>query len=214
MKFVIKDGKKTTLTFPITPKELSVNLDTKVVTYDHAMMGEKQLPRNSKPISFTFTGALPSPSTDMPTVSTRKTESLIKQIKKWQAIDRKRLKFIVTGTHWNIDIFISDFQVDYKGSVISFVITLVEFKTMTVRKTKAKAKKKPKPAPKRPVTKPKPKTKWYTIKSGDNLWNISKRYTGKGIRWKEMWSINKKRSRSKNPNLIYPGEKYQIPSKW
>jgi len=215
MKFVLKSG-KITLTFPITPKELSVDLDTKVITYDHAMMGERQLPRSSKPIMFTFSGALPSAKTSIPTVSKRKTDSLIKRIRKWQETDRKKIKFIVTGTPWNIDVFINDFQVDYKGNMITYSITLMEYKTMTVRKTKAKAKpkKKPKPAPKRPVKKKKAKTRWYTIKRGDNLWNISRRYTGKGIRWKEMWGINKSRSRSKNPNLIYPKERFKIPPKW
>lgn len=211
MKFVLKSG-KTTLTFPITPKELSVDLDTKVITYDHAMMGERQLPRSSKPIMFTFSGALPSDGTSIPTASKRKTDSLIKLIRKWQEADRKKIKFIVTGTPWNIDVFINDFQVDYKGNMINYSITLMEYKTMMVRKTKVKAK--PKPAPKRPAKKKKAKIKWYTVKRGDNLWNIAKRYTGRGIRWKEMWAINKKRSRSKNPNLIYPGEKFQIPSKW
>lgn len=213
MKFVIKDGKKT-LTFPITPRELSVDLDTKTISYDHAMMGERQMPRSSKPIMFTFSGALPNATTNLPTVSNRKADNVIKMIKKWQETDRKKLKFIVTKTPWNIDVFVHDFQVDYRANMVTYTLTLMEYKTLTVRKTKAKKKKKkPKPTPKRPVKK-KPKKRWYTVKRGDNLWNIAKRYTGRGARWKEMWAINKKRSRSKNPNLIYPKERFEIPKKW
>lgn len=46
----------------------------------------------------------------------------------------------------------------------------------------------------------------YTVKSGDTLSAIGKRY---GVSWKDIASINK----IKNPNLIYPGQTFIIPSK-
>lgn len=210
---MLKDSSsKVTLTFPITPKDLSVNVGTKTITYDHVSIGDSEVPRGTRPITLSFSGVLPSKIIDVPKVSNTSADNVIKRIRTWQKKDRKRLKFIATGTQWNLDVFISDFTVDYQGNMITYSISLTEYKTMVVRKTKVKSK--PKPSPKRPSAKPKPKTRWYTVKRGDNLWNIAKKYTGNGARWTEMWSINKKRSRSKNPNLIYPGEKYQLPSKW
>lgn len=216
VKFVLKDmASKTTLTFPVAPKELSVSVGTKIITYDHAMMGDSVIPRGSKPLQVSFGGVLPSKNVDTPKVENRSADSVIKRIQSWQKADRKRLRLIITGTPWNIDVFVDDFQVEYVGVLITYTISLTEYKNMNV--SVIKAKKKPKPPPKRspkPKPKPKPKVRWYTVKRGDNLWNIAKRYTGRGIRWKEMWAINKKRSRSKNANLIFPGEKFELPKKW
>lgn len=47
----------------------------------------------------------------------------------------------------------------------------------------------------------------YTVKKGDNLWNISRKYLGSGIRYKEIARING----IKNPRLIYPGQVIKIP---
>ena len=57
------------------------------------------------------------------------------------------------------------------------------------------------------------KNKTYTVKKGDCLWNITKKYTGKGSGWKELYKLNKKVIGS-NPNLIYPGQKLTLPSGW
>lgn len=45
----------------------------------------------------------------------------------------------------------------------------------------------------------------YTVRRGDNLWNISKRY---GVTIQSIVDVNQIR----NPNLIYPGQKLRIPT--
>lgn len=50
----------------------------------------------------------------------------------------------------------------------------------------------------------------YTVKKGDTLWDISKKYLGDPTRWPEIYSLNKKVIGS-NPNLIYPGQVYTLP---
>jgi LysM repeat protein len=50
----------------------------------------------------------------------------------------------------------------------------------------------------------------YTVKSGDCLWNIAKKYLGNGSRYTEIYSLNK--DKIKNPNLIYPGQVLTLPS--
>lgn len=57
------------------------------------------------------------------------------------------------------------------------------------------------------------KQKTYTVKKGDCLWNITKKYTGNGANWKKLYNLNKKVIGS-NPNLIYPGQKLTLPSGW
>lgn len=58
------------------------------------------------------------------------------------------------------------------------------------------------PAPKTDTT--------YTVKSGDSLWAIAKKYYGDGSKYKVIYEANK--DKIKNPNLIYPNQILTIPS--
>jgi LysM repeat protein len=58
-------------------------------------------------------------------------------------------------------------------------------------------------------TTPVSSARYYVVVRGDNLWNISKKYYGKGSSWPTIANANK--SLIKNPNLIYPGWRLLIP---
>jgi len=60
-----------------------------------------------------------------------------------------------------------------------------------------------------PANSSKSGTENYTVKSGDNLWNIAKKELGDGTRWKEIYDLNK--DKISNPNLIYKDQKLEIP---
>lgn len=49
----------------------------------------------------------------------------------------------------------------------------------------------------------------YTVKKGDCLWNIAKKYLGNGGRYKEIYALN--RDKIVNPNLIYEGQVLTLP---
>lgn len=53
----------------------------------------------------------------------------------------------------------------------------------------------------------------YTVVRGDCLWNITKKYTGDGSRWKELYDLNKS-VLGANPNLIYPNQILTLPVGW
>lgn len=65
--------------------------------------------------------------------------------------------------------------------------------------------------------------KKYTVKRGDCLWNISKKFYGKGSLWKKIYNANKStiekaakkhgRKSSSNGHWIYPGTVLVIPKK-
>ena len=55
-----------------------------------------------------------------------------------------------------------------------------------------------------------PQQSSYTVKSGDCLWNIAKKYLGDGSRYNEIYNLNK--DKITNPNLIYPGQVLTLPS--
>ena len=50
----------------------------------------------------------------------------------------------------------------------------------------------------------------YTVKSGDNLWNIAKQHYGSGAMYTKIYEANKDLIGG-NPNLIFPGQKLIIP---
>lgn len=71
------------------------------------------------------------------------------------------------------------------------------------------------------VTKTVTKNKKYTVKKGDCLWKISRKYYGTGTKWKTIYNANKSiiektarrygRKSSSNGWWIYPGTKLVIP---
>ena len=49
------------------------------------------------------------------------------------------------------------------------------------------------------------------IRRGDNLWQISKRLWGRGIRYTIIYEAN--RDHIKDPHWIYPGQIFKVPNK-
>ena len=89
--------------------------------------------------------------------------------------------------------------------------SLKSYKTVRVRQININKNKKasaPKKTNARVNTKSKPKT--YTVKSGDCLYNIAKKYYGDGSKYTKIYEANKKIIGS-NPNLIKAGQVLTIP---
>lgn len=100
-----------------------------------------------------------------------------------------------------------------KGPDVTVSITLkqyISYSTKTVTVVKPKPEKKPVVQQKKKrETSSAPKVKTYTVKSGDCLWNIAKKYYGNGAQYTKIYKANK--GKIKNPNLIYPGQVLTIP---
>lgn len=100
-----------------------------------------------------------------------------------------------------------------KGPDVTVSITLkqyISYSTKTVTVVKPKPEKKPVVQQKKKrETSSASKVKTYTVKSGDCLWNIAKKYYGNGAQYTKIYNANK--GKIKNPNLIYPGQVLTIP---
>lgn len=138
--------------------------------------------------------------------------SFVSKIKSWRDA-RKPIQFVVTGAGGvNTKVTIRDLQVDGEkfGSPgdIYFTLSLKEYREVTIKTATVTT---PKSSSKKRPSSSKSKSKTYTVKKGDCLWKISKRYYGKGSEWRKIYNANKKVI-GKNPDLIYPGQKFVIPS--
>ena len=93
-----------------------------------------------------------------------------------------------------------------------YTIKLYEWKDISPKKIVLPKKKKKPAKTKEPVRagKPEKKSKTYTVKKGDCLWNIAKKFYGRGSDYTKIYNANKG-TIGKNPNLIYPGQVFTIP---
>lgn len=142
----------------------------------------------------------------------------LKELKK----DKKSFQFIVTRTFpngkmlfdTNMTVSLESYTIkeDAKKYGTDQVVSIKlkeykEYETLVIKVDTKKKKKKKKKTRKKDGS---PKTRTYTVVKGDCLWNIAKKYYGDGSKWTKIYNANK--SKIKNPNLIYPGQKLTIPA--
>lgn len=119
----------------------------------------------------------------------------------------------------NLTVGMEDYQITddvEEGFDITVTVSLKQYrhygtKTVTVQPAETPAK-----TPTATVEQPQretseaPQQSAYTVKSGDCLWNIAKKYLGDGSRYNEIYELNK--DKITNPNLIYPSQVLTLPS--
>ncbi|PIC59108.1 hypothetical protein CSV80_00870 [Sporosarcina sp. P12(2017)] len=215
MKFSFVDPvNKKTLVLPVPPSSMTVTMGTKVLTFEPTVLGEIELPRGRKPISFSLEGMFPGENQSISDRDSDLTpDYIVETMRSWTESKRpggKELRFIVTSTDWNIPVFLRDIEPEYVGGYgdIKYTMFLTELRPFTVKEVKRST------SGKKEVRPSKPKPKIHVVVKGDSLWKIAKKYKQKGTAWRDLWNANKKNLKSKNPNLIYPGEKLTIPAGW
>lgn len=119
----------------------------------------------------------------------------------------------------NLTVGMEDYQITddaEEGFDITVTVSLKQYrhygtKTVTIRPAPTPAE-----TPTATVEQPQretsqaPQQATYTVKSGDCLWNIAKKYLGDGSRYNEIYELNK--DKITNPNLIYPNQVLTLPS--
>lgn len=236
--FYFKDGSDV-LTFPITPGELSIKVgsNNKVVTLIDE--GDINILKSPSLIEVEFEARFPMRKYPY----SREVSDFQTYWDKFQELKEKKkpFRFIVARTTpngkrtWDTNLLMALEDIELKESAEEGDDVLVSFslkqykeygvKILTVSKTGTTT---PPPSTStspstRPTDNKSDNSQTYTVKSGDCLWNIAKKFYGNGAKYTVIYNANKSEieatakkrglKSSSNGHWIFPGQKLVIPAK-
>lgn len=204
---------------PVLPGKIEINEDGDNKTYDIINLGEVSTINLPKLTRISFESFFPKHNG--PYVSSEKLfepSLYINKIREWRE-KKQKIRFILTGSALDINELctVENLKLTENGGEVGdiyYSIELKKYKSYGAKKVTivpnkqsnknvAKAKIKSKP----PRTIEKPKVNSYTVKKGDTLWHIARRYLNNPSRYVEIAKLNN----IKNPDRIYPGQTIKIP---
>lgn len=114
------------------------------------------------------------------------------------------------GKYLSGNYYVKDITRQISSSGYSHSATLIKTDVGSSLKTSTKSKDKKKPV-KKVTSSPSKSTaqRTYTVKKGDCLWNIAKKFYGNGSAYTKIYDANT--NKIANPSLIYPGQVFVIP---
>ena len=214
---------------PIPPKKLELKISNQNKTYDLMNYSEINVLKNPGLTSIEFEILLPNVKYPFAMYKNNFQNAkyylgILEKLK----VNRSAFQFIVirkfpNGTgifDTNIKVSLEDYTITDttdEGFDTKVKIKLKQYREYSTKTVKVTIKQYKPPVLKRTVTTnntakapAKPSGQNYTVKRGDCLWNIAKRFYGNGSKYKTIYNAN--RGKIKNPNLIYPGQVLWIPA--
>lgn len=230
--FYFADGSDV-LTFPITPGELNIKVgsNNKVITLINE--GDINILKSPSLTEIEFEARFPMRKYPY----SRNVSKFENYFDKFQELkeDKKSFRFIVARMTpgnkrlWDTNLLVAleDFEINEnadEGDDVLISFKLKQYKEYGVKVLKV-AKKKTTTSTSnkaRSGNNNSSKSKTYTVKSGDCLWNIAKKYYGSGTKYTVIYNANKTvientakkygKKSSSNGHWIYPGTKLTIPA--
>lgn len=205
MDFYLTDSIGIRIHFPINPENIPLSAEAKIETHESMELGDIALPRGNVPDKIQMQGVFPGVSRSrLPFVKDWKEPNiLIAQIKQWKE-SGVRLRYLVTETCINQDVYIQSFESKWSGGYgdAEYTLSLVQARDIYIN---LKGSSESQNLNNRPAT-ASPST--YTVVSGDCLYLIAKRY-GKSL--DALYAANRTLI-GPDPNKIYPGQVLTIPA--
>lgn len=216
MEIWLSKGNKDKIQIPVNPEEIGASgghnfNDMTVVNGDEkTVLGGTALKEYSLATFF--------PKRNAPYVTTRKLLAPMDYVKKLEGWMKSGEPILlqVTTTNINTQVTIRNFEWFEQGGAvgdIDFTLDLKQYAGITFNKKAVSGSKIPDGGRGNNSSRPsssKTKPGTYTVKRGDCLWNIAKKFYGDATKWPTIYKKNKSVV-GKNPNLIYPGQKLVIP---
>ena len=241
--FYFDDG-NTLMTLPITPEDLTIKVGSKNEVVTLISEGDVNILKSPSLIEVSFDARFPMRK--YPYSKTHKSFKSYYNFFSKLKTKKKSFQFVVTRTTpagkrtWDTDLTMSleTFQLKESANegddvIVSF--TLKQYKSYGVKKLPIpKNNKSGSGGNKKPSSTSTSNTsrdssnktsndKKYTVKNGDCLWNIAKKFYGDGSKWTKIYKANKSAieadakkhgfSSSSNGHWIWAGLKLTIPAK-
>lgn len=204
----------TAFRFPVLPSSFNMGNSSIIETSNIVNLGEVAVFGGNQLKTISISSFFPSKRYHFCTYNTfPQPYKCAGMIEDWRA-SGKQVRLIVTGTSINLLALIESFEYGERAGTrdVEFTLTLKEYKPITI-KTIPPATNTPEPAP-RPVdtSDNTNKQKTHKVKKGDCLWDIAKKYYGKGSLYPKIKEANKSKypSLAKN-NIIYTYMELIIP---
>ncbi len=188
-----------TIMFPILPESFTVTKEGNGGIYRLADGEEISYTAKGGRKKFSFSGFFPK------TVSAETCAQIEEHVEKGDV-----LSFSVFGGNYPVSLFvtIATFSVTERAGEegVSFSLTLTEHRGKSLSDRQTGDRLSAAGAVRQEEEKKEESVILYTVKAGDTLWAIAKRYLGDGSRYPEIASDNN----IQNPNLIFPGQEVRI----
>lgn len=234
--FYFQDGSDV-LTFPITPSKLSIKVGSKNKVINLIDEGDINILKSPSLIEVEFEARFPMRKYpySREVNSFQSYYDFIKSLKE----DKKSFRFIVARSKpngdrtWDTNLLMAledfslnedadegdDVLIDFKLKQFKpYGVTTIKLKTNNTKPTTTSTSKK-----QRDSGNKNSKNSNYTVKSGDCLWLIAKKFYGDGNQWKKIYNANKSviestakkhgYKSSSNGHWIFPRTKLIIPAK-
>ena len=207
---------------PVLPEKISFKSgEATFVTYDIMDRGEVAIPTGTKLSGYAWESMFPGEYNSKISLlrGSWQDPKYYHAILEYWKENRSLLNVMVTGYPINADVYVESYEGELSGAFgdIFYKLSLAEARKIVVTTTKLDTTITTPTEPERPATTPKK----YTIKSGDTLWGIAKKFYKNGAKWKTIYKANKTiiekaakkhgRKSSSNGHWIYPGTVIKIP---
>lgn len=232
--FYFSGGSSGLLTFPITPGELTLKVGSNNKVVNLISEGDINILKSPALTEIEFEARFPMRNYPY----SRDVSSFQNYYDKFKALkeNKESFRFIVTRTTpkgkrtWDTNILVSleEFEINEnadEGDDVIVTFTLKQYKEYGLQylKTSSSSSKTTSTSKKARATTKGSKSDAYTVKTGDCLWNIAKKYYGDGSQWTKIYEANKSTiestatsrgmGSSSNGHWIFEGTKLNIPAK-
>lgn len=207
------------LRMPLLPEEIQFQSGAAtVISYEIMGLGTVEIPSGTELGRWSWKSQFPGRYRDNDTLIRGiwyPPEDYDRTLNDWKK-NGTELNLLVTGYPINADVYLREYRAAAAGAFgdIHYEIEFVEARNIVVTTTKVEQTT-------TTTTRPATTTKTYTIKKGDTLWAIAKKFYGNGLAWKTIYNANKSiiekaakdhgRKSSGNGKWIYPGVTLTIP---
>lgn len=227
------DNDKKKFQFPVLPEKIKVTVKGQATSVNIDSLGELIHKGRREAMTVSFSSFFPASYGSSYCACAKKYYKTPKQCKNWilSMMEAKNpAHLVLDGSPLGLNIYavVTSFVPEEEGGDVGtlyYSIELKEYRVATVKKIKvssgSKGKNKKTTSSGKTRVNNTAKKKTYTIRKGDCLWNIAKKYYGNGARYTKILNANKSvldkaarkygYSNCKNGNLIFPGTKITIP---